>query len=203
MKWIILIIFNLSMSAIFSQDLKEAVQALKDINKSAEIVNPAEKYCIICNTETPMKKWELSNLDFDLSKIAIYESKKPYVIRLIRNAQSPKKIAINYENGQDECIRESIGINPYTKNFEYHGCMLKMMRFRKEVMEIDLSTLRPLQNDETEIIDIVLSKKDARKYPIDVLVERPMGEKIQFKTGKKFFSDGINVNLFEPKEVSK
>ncbi len=200
MKWPILIIFFSILHSANASDLVEAVKSLNEVQAALKLENSTEKYCSICTSETYTQKHELLTEEIDIGKMPIYQSNRPYVLRITRTHKSPKKFSIKYENGQDECLKDAMGINPYTKQFEYFGCMLYTMRFVPEEMDINLEGLKKLNEGESEIIDIVLTKKNSRKYPYDVLVERPMGEKLNSKISTKFFGNGKNIKLREIEE---
>ena len=181
-------------------DYTDMVDSLKQVQKNVKDVGLIPPTCPSCAVDAaPDMKVDMAQKEIDLARPSIYKDNTPFIIHLKRTKDSPLKVTLKFKNGHEECAKMYIGTNPFLPNGPLiAGCLMKMTTYNDDEIDLNLKKYPLPKDGEDQIIEVKITKPDVRKsfYALDVEAVKGPASIVKSK-GKKFWSEGYNVDLAE------
>ncbi|MBC7714378.1 MAG: hypothetical protein H7177_13620 [Rhizobacter sp.] len=184
---------------VSEKDGREILESLKDVgtmNRDIQNVGKQLVNCPGCAAKEPDLKVYLEGDTVDLGNPYYIHENEPYVIYLKRTAKTPAKIDLKFKNGHDYCEKMYVGTNPWSPSGPLvMGCQLTLTRYEDEEVTLNLKNLRKLKGDETEVIEVKLTKRNPRAAKYEITVKNLSSVTAKEDIGKKFLGGGFNVSF--------
>jgi hypothetical protein len=175
--------------------LVEAVQEAVDLNKNVAEAGVLPPSCAHCPDKEAHQKINADKKVIDIGNPYYLKSNEPYVVRLVRTSQTPKKLKLKFKNGQKVCRKFIAEPNPWAKGNWIMGCWIQGTDYIDNDIEIDFSELTPLKDNESEIVEIKFTKSSPDKYKYSISAEILKDQAPKGKVSSYFFGDGYDVKF--------
>lgn len=179
--------------------LIDAISSVEKANNAIKETGTIEKPCTNCLKQDFDKSYFMSSKDLVIDTPFYMSEKKPYIVHLKRNKDTPSKIKVKFKNGHRECGKIVAYTSPYSGSLNF-DCLFYTTIYEEQILEFNFSELGIFTENEDQVIELKFFKEnlDRAKYSIDVNALN--GKELSIKKDKKLFNNGLNLKFSEAKK---
>lgn len=193
---VIVVIFSSFLSLYtFSADNRESIELLEaaqdavDLSKALSLVGTVGLSCSYCPDREAHQKIVANKKEIIIKNPYYLKGNEPYVLRLIRNRQTPQKLKLKFKNGHRVCLKDNWAMS----------CLIEGYEQIDNDIEIDFTELPLSKENESEIVEIKFIKSNPKKYKYSVSAEILKDQAPKAKVSSYFFGEGYDVKFTQEK----
>ena len=179
-----------------ASDLYKAAEGAVNLKEDIQNVGSIEAPCPNCKKLSANKTYLLDFEEFEIDTPYYLKANEPYVIHFKRHARTPKKVRVNFKNGERVCGKYVGYTNPYNGAIGI-DCLFYSTHYETEVFDLGFSKMSPVKDGAEEVYEIRISKSNLNRSAYQFEVNHFADKKVIVETDKKFWVSGHNINFKE------
>ena len=191
---IALLIFALVSSLSRAQENKSGSEFVNAAGGAIELVEVISAVgsppsnCTHCPDKEAHQKIVADKKEINLANPYYNKNEGPYIVRLIRNAKTPKKLKLKFKNSEKVC-------QTFVNEQRVFECWVQKNEYTDNDIQMDFTNLPIIKEGDSEIIEIKFFKNDPDRYKYFITAERLTVNASKAKVSAYFFGDGFDVKF--------